>query len=733
MDNDNSYYEWEGIDLNDKDNSPSSYYALLGLPVNASANQIRRAFLELSTHYHTDKHTDASPEAQEAMRERFEQLVSAYAVLSNPVERATYDLQGPKGSELLALIPKKDQQSSQDIIDMVRFLERGMKLRKLAKMLSAESSIDISYNLAPLWSLKEVLLQDTKRDPENPPEPVNHEEFNLNVENPTLQQVTISGEKYLVIVPDQRTIQQLVTHRKEQLTTSQSANKKFFDAVMVLHACILPSSIDIKHSFVHSVSESTFLKMKATASPDDGPGASVMLHHQSPNALRSWSYSLSVALKKISLSTIRKVQLSPLWSLQTYLSIFDGLSILSIYNLELIRKFSESSELRNGLQMAMFRGTKWCTQFSAPFYAFSVLLGANVFSFSLAKSVEVSLDPTDFISSAEKKGEGKTPARRLHWSLGCHPFRGITAMGWSLEFYRSSFHSFHIEFSVSLPYTVSPVAPPYFVVHSNDMSFTTNSIRLTYRRGKHSISVPVAIFNSDYMYKSFLWLLVPLTALRLLSLCYVPFAKSYVSQVYACQRAEHIPEMDVARQRAILEQQAISGVVDSLRASEEEKSGLVIVSAVYGVLHQEYVPSHEEHPGSPTINSFVERPPLLTRAMGALGLWLFRRWYHKVMKVNEGTQGNAVKSFSDINEDDMLHNIPLTLDVTIALQNLVRESALTLPASTKSDLPGFYDTDPYTAEKKMLKIIYFFRGKRHVMVANDEDEVLLPQRDHLEE
>ncbi len=65
-----------------------SHYTLLGLHPSASAIEIRRAYRELSKRYHPDT-TDLPPVIATA---KFQQLNEAYATLSNPERRLTYDL-----------------------------------------------------------------------------------------------------------------------------------------------------------------------------------------------------------------------------------------------------------------------------------------------------------------------------------------------------------------------------------------------------------------------------------------------------------------------------------------------------------------------------------------------------------------------------------------------------------------------------------------------------------------
>jgi hypothetical protein len=64
-----------------------THYSLLGLTPWANERQIRQAYRELSKLYHPD--TTELP-AAEAI-EKFRQINDAYAVLSNPERRSTYD------------------------------------------------------------------------------------------------------------------------------------------------------------------------------------------------------------------------------------------------------------------------------------------------------------------------------------------------------------------------------------------------------------------------------------------------------------------------------------------------------------------------------------------------------------------------------------------------------------------------------------------------------------------
>jgi hypothetical protein len=66
-----------------------THYDVLGVRPTASPQQIRRAFRDMSKLYHPDTTQLPAPEATE----KFQQLNEAYAVLSSPDRRWTYDKQ----------------------------------------------------------------------------------------------------------------------------------------------------------------------------------------------------------------------------------------------------------------------------------------------------------------------------------------------------------------------------------------------------------------------------------------------------------------------------------------------------------------------------------------------------------------------------------------------------------------------------------------------------------------
>jgi len=73
--------------------APSNYYTVLGLPKNADAKVIRKAYRKLAIKWHPDKNQDKK-EAASAM---FKKIAEAYDVLSDPEKKKLYDLYGEQG------------------------------------------------------------------------------------------------------------------------------------------------------------------------------------------------------------------------------------------------------------------------------------------------------------------------------------------------------------------------------------------------------------------------------------------------------------------------------------------------------------------------------------------------------------------------------------------------------------------------------------------------------------
>jgi DnaJ-class molecular chaperone len=69
------------------------YYAILGVPRDASAEDIKKAYRRLAVKYHPDKNP-----GDKAAQEKFQQAAEAYAVVGDPDERRKYDAAGRTGA-----------------------------------------------------------------------------------------------------------------------------------------------------------------------------------------------------------------------------------------------------------------------------------------------------------------------------------------------------------------------------------------------------------------------------------------------------------------------------------------------------------------------------------------------------------------------------------------------------------------------------------------------------------
>jgi DnaJ family protein A protein 2 len=77
----------------------SEYYDLLGVPTDASEDQIKTAYKKLARQYHPDRLVGKDPEEVEAANAKFQAIASAYAVLVDPQQRSKYDAMGKEGLE----------------------------------------------------------------------------------------------------------------------------------------------------------------------------------------------------------------------------------------------------------------------------------------------------------------------------------------------------------------------------------------------------------------------------------------------------------------------------------------------------------------------------------------------------------------------------------------------------------------------------------------------------------
>lgn len=75
-------------------NGKKDYYEILGVPRNATQEEIKKAFWELAKKWHPDR---VPPEKKKEAEEKFKEINEAYQVLSDPEKRKLYDMYGPDG------------------------------------------------------------------------------------------------------------------------------------------------------------------------------------------------------------------------------------------------------------------------------------------------------------------------------------------------------------------------------------------------------------------------------------------------------------------------------------------------------------------------------------------------------------------------------------------------------------------------------------------------------------
>lgn len=71
--------------------SEETYYDVLGVSRTATEEEIKSAFRKMAREFHPDKTPNASRAVQMLIEEKFKDINEAYTVLSDPVQRATYD------------------------------------------------------------------------------------------------------------------------------------------------------------------------------------------------------------------------------------------------------------------------------------------------------------------------------------------------------------------------------------------------------------------------------------------------------------------------------------------------------------------------------------------------------------------------------------------------------------------------------------------------------------------
>lgn len=125
-----------------------SYYALLNVSREASAEQINAAYRRMCIIYHPDKHED--PERKTAAENLFSHLKEAHAVLSDPEKRIIYDVYGKKGLEAGWEVVARTRTPS-EIRDEYERLQRRQEDERLQQATNSRGRTSVSINATDLF------------------------------------------------------------------------------------------------------------------------------------------------------------------------------------------------------------------------------------------------------------------------------------------------------------------------------------------------------------------------------------------------------------------------------------------------------------------------------------------------------------------------------------------------------------------------------------------------------
>ncbi|CAJ1989679.1 J31 / DnaJ domain-containing protein / JDP31 [Leishmania donovani] len=557
----------------------------------------------------------------------------------------------------------------------------------------------------------------------------------------TAKEVVIDGQRHIVLIPNQE-VQQQLRQRMRGLAAGEASAPSLsgssggalpraaprlhrMPVPQALMFAVVPKSMTFRSSFQHLVAPRLSLTFRtdSTSRMQKTTTSLTTAAEYRPDDVRTYETSLRMAVNGLKWCVMQARALNPLWTLKAKLTVLTNSALLQKLELTLTRKMSATAELENVLAMSLTEHGYFRSSFND--FTEDVQQGLSTYM-AFHNMYVTAFTGKKFVLGVDTKDPKHPPVYgRMQYSVNCSPLAGQSTFGIEAWYLPSKTQRYGLAFTAVVPYAVSPIAPPFFIVRSAQFA-VVNQVSILYARGRHRISVPIIVFISPKVSHALMWLSAPLTLYRIGSMLYRPYARAKAIRYYTEQRELHIAEMDVARERARMEQLALESLVLMSRAKEERKGGLVIINARYGVIEPQFAEI------VPPVSPGVNRSPSgwwPSQIMARVVKRLVRGWMRRrgTAKASLEAEADTEARHSSMRSDA----IPLSIDVTIAMQNLVRDSALTLPAGTKSSLVGFCNPDPYTPELQNLKIVYWFRKRKHMAVFKDDEEVELPQREHL--
>ena len=119
------------------------YYEILGIPRNASSDDIKSAFRKLARQYHPDVSKESNAE------EKFKEINEAYGVLSDPQKRARYDQYGRAGLGEMGGMPDYATMDFSDIFEQFFGINMGSgRSRRPRRGRDLQVSVDLTFDEA---------------------------------------------------------------------------------------------------------------------------------------------------------------------------------------------------------------------------------------------------------------------------------------------------------------------------------------------------------------------------------------------------------------------------------------------------------------------------------------------------------------------------------------------------------------------------------------------------------
>uniref|UniRef100_A0A182QHK4 J domain-containing protein n=1 Tax=Anopheles farauti TaxID=69004 RepID=A0A182QHK4_9DIPT len=148
------------MDDNDElDYVEEDYYATLNLPRTATADEISKAYRNLSRIFHPDKHGNG--ENKQKAELMFNRTKKAYEVLSDPHQRAIYDSLGVKGLETEGWEIVHRTKTPNEIREEYERLAREREERRLQQKTNPRGNISVHINATDFFSRYDDEYYDT--------------------------------------------------------------------------------------------------------------------------------------------------------------------------------------------------------------------------------------------------------------------------------------------------------------------------------------------------------------------------------------------------------------------------------------------------------------------------------------------------------------------------------------------------------------------------------------------